>query len=237
MHRGVEIHSGKRDPHGTADVVELYGTPPCPLANSPGKYKEPWHERDSTLFAGFVHREHIRLRRFRSRAVNRPDSETRRSESAAENALCHVRGRVIGGTYSRNERTSKYRFQALEIEGPLRFSAPLAMLVGSLRELQFTSEIVDEATSALNGADPDKNLRGGNPCTSPSVRISARRTGKPLASNWQTSCVGSEALQVTLRRGSIHAAQGKKLLGDPSSRNHEHRGSGVCLQIRKRKRK
>ena len=36
-HRGVEIHSGKRDPHGIAVVVELYGMPPCPLANSPGK--------------------------------------------------------------------------------------------------------------------------------------------------------------------------------------------------------
>lgn len=39
MHRRVEIRSGKRDSHGIEDVVELYGMPPCPLANSPGKYK------------------------------------------------------------------------------------------------------------------------------------------------------------------------------------------------------
>ena len=39
MHRGVEIHSGKRDPHGTADVVERCGMPPCPLENRPGNYK------------------------------------------------------------------------------------------------------------------------------------------------------------------------------------------------------
>ena len=126
-----------------------------------------------------------------------------------------------------NGLRSDDRFQALEVEGPLRHSALLAMLVVSFHELQFTSGIVDEATSALNGADPDKNLRRVDPCTSPSVRISASRTGKPLASNWQTSCVGSEALQVTFRRGNIHAAQGKELLGALSSRNHEHRGSGV----------
>ena len=39
IRRGVEFHSGKRGPHGIADVLELYGMPPCPLANSPGKYK------------------------------------------------------------------------------------------------------------------------------------------------------------------------------------------------------
>ena len=39
MHRLVEIQSGKRDPHGTVDVVELYCMPHCLLANSPGKYK------------------------------------------------------------------------------------------------------------------------------------------------------------------------------------------------------
>lgn len=39
MHRGEEIHSGKREPHRTANVVELHGMPPCPLAICPGKYK------------------------------------------------------------------------------------------------------------------------------------------------------------------------------------------------------
>ncbi len=38
-HRGKEIHSGMRDPHRMADVVEPYGMPPCPLVNSPEEYK------------------------------------------------------------------------------------------------------------------------------------------------------------------------------------------------------
>lgn len=94
-------------------------------------------------------------------------------------------------------------FQALEVGDPLRHSAPLTMLVGSLHDLQFTSGIVDEAISALNDADPDKDLRRVDPCTSPSVRKSARRTGKQLANHWQTSCVEAETLQITLRRGNF----------------------------------
>ena len=51
--------------------------------------------------------------------------------------------------------------------------------------------------------------------------------GEPLANHWQTSCVESEASQVTLRRGNIRAGQRKRHLGDLSSRSHGHRGSDL----------